>query len=209
MKKKLDLNNWPRKEHFEFFSKFDEPFFGMIAEVDCTIAYQKAKENNHSFYISYLHKTLAAVNAIENFKYRIHGNEIFIFDQIDASTTVMRKDNTFGFSLMPFSPDFSTFVKTTQAETIRVQETPGLLTRTFELDNLIHFSAVPWIKFTSLSHARNFSFPDSCPKISIGKMEMHTNGKRTIPVSVHVHHGLMDGFHVGEFFATFQELLNR
>ncbi|WP_153630553.1 CatA-like O-acetyltransferase [Prolixibacter sp. SD074] len=28
-----------------------------------------------------------------------------------------------------------------------------------------------------------------------------------MPVSVSVHHGLMDGYHVGPFLTTFQELL--
>lgn len=58
------------------------------------------------FPLYYLHKTLSAVNAVENFRYRIDNGEIFIFDRIDASATLTRDDNTFGFSLMPFHPDF-------------------------------------------------------------------------------------------------------
>ena len=208
MKTKLDLNTWPRKEHFEFFSKFEEPFFGIVAHIDCTKAYETSKKNGVSFVIYYLHKTLSAVNAVENFRYRIENGEIFIYDRIDASATLTRDDNTFGFSLMPFSTDFETFEKTSKEEIERVRNTTGLFTRTFEADNLIHFSAVPWVDFTSLSHARSFTFPDSCPKISIGKMMIAEDGKRTMAVSVHVHHGLMDGFHVGEFFAKFQEFMD-
>ena len=208
MKTKLDLNTWPRKEHFEFFSKFEEPFFGIVAHIDCTKAYETSKKNGVSFFLYYLHKTLSAVNAVENFRYRIENGEIFIYDRIDASATLTRDDNTFGFSLMPFSTDFETFEKTSKEEIERVRNTTGLFTRTFEADNLIHFSAVPWVDFTSLSHARSFTFPDSCPKISIGKMMIAEDGKRTMAVSVHVHHGLMDGFHVGEFFAKFQEFMD-
>ena len=208
MKTKLDLNTWPRKEHFEFFSKFEEPFFGIVAHIDCTKAYETSKKNGVSFFLYYLHKTLSAVNAVENFRYRIENGEIFIYDRIDASATLTRDDNTFGFSLMPFSTDFETFEKTSKEEIERVRNTTGLFTRSFEADNLIHFSAVPWVDFTSLSHARSFTFPDSCPKISIGKMMIAEDGKRTMAVSVHVHHGLMDGFRVGEFFAKFQEFMD-
>ena len=208
MKTKLDLNTWPRKEHFEFFSKFEEPFFGIVAHIDCTKAYETSKKNGVSFFLYYLHKTLSAVNAVENFRYRIENNEIFIYEKIDASATLTRDDNTFGFSLMPFSTEFETFEKTSKEEIERVRNTTGLFTRNFEADNLIHFSAVPWVDFTSLSHARSFTFPDSCPKISIGKMMIAEDGKRTMAVSVHVHHGLMDGFHVGEFFAKFQEFMD-
>jgi chloramphenicol O-acetyltransferase type A len=35
------------------------------------------------------------------------------------------------------------------------------------------------------------------------------NGKKSMPVSVHVHHMLMDGYHVGQFIDAFQELMNR
>ncbi|HEU4495622.1 MAG TPA: chloramphenicol acetyltransferase [Flavobacterium sp.] len=208
MKTKLDLSIWPRKEHFEFFSKFEEPFFGIAARIDCTKAYETSKENGVSFFLYYLHKTLCAANAVENFKYRIDGGAVFVYDQIDASATLTRDDNTFGFSLIPFFSDFGLFQEKALAEIERVRNTPGLFTRSFETDNLIHFSALPWVDFTSLSHARGFAFPDSCPKISIGKMTIGETGKRTMAVSVHAHHGLMDGYHIGQFFTKFQEFLD-
>lgn len=208
MKTKLDLKTWPRKEHFEFFSKFEEPFFGLVANIDCTKAYETSKKKGISFFLYYLHKTLAAVNAVENFRYRISDGEIYIYDRIDSSATLTREDNTFGFSLIEYDPDFEIFQDKTLQEIERVRNTPGLFTRSFEVDNLIHFSAIPWVDFTSLSHARSFTFPDSCPKISIGKMILQDNGTRTMAVSVHVHHGLMDGFHVGEFMNKFQEFMD-
>ncbi|MDR7211244.1 chloramphenicol acetyltransferase [Flavobacterium piscis] len=209
MKTLLDLENWNRKEHFAHFSQMDEPFFGATVEIDCTKAYQKAKSLNTSFFIYYLHKTLIAVNAIKNFKYRISGEKIYINDRIDASATIGREDGTFGFSLIEYHPDLSIFEKTVLAETERIQNTTGLFTRSFDDDNLIHFSAIPWLNFTSLSHARSYSFPDSCPKISFGKMIILENGRKTMAMSVHVHHGLMDGLHVGQFADLFQEIMNQ
>lgn len=208
MKTLLNIDNWPRKEHFEFFRKFEEPFFGATVEIDCTKAYQTAKELNTSFFIYYLHKTLVAVNSIECFRYRISEDQIFVYDQINASATISREDGSFGFSLVKYDSHFETFNQIALAEIERVKNTSGLFTRSFDDDNLIHFSAIPWVNFTSLSHARSFTFPDSCPKISFGKMMLQENGKRTMTMSVHVHHGLMDGFHLGQFVDTFQELMN-
>lgn len=208
MKTLLDLENWNRKEHFAHFKQMEEPFFGATVEIDCTKAYQTAKSFNTSFFIYYLHKTLIAVNAIENFKYRISGEQIYINDQIDASATIGREDGTFGFSFIEYHLDFKIFEKTALQEIERIQNTTGLFTRTFENDNLIHFSAIPWLNFTSLSHARSFTYPDSCPKISFGKMMVSESGKRSIAMSVHVHHALMDGLHMGQFVDYFQELMN-
>lgn len=204
---KLDLSTWPRREHFEFFKKFEEPFFGIVANVNVTKAYRVAKEQNTSFFLYYLHAIMAAVNEVEVFRYRISGDDIYVYDIVNVSATLTREDNTFGFSFMEYTPDFKTFHTAAKQEIERVRNTPGLFTREFNEDNIIHFSALPWVSFTSLSHARSFTFPDSCPKISVGKMTS-VNGIMTMPVSVHVHHALMDGYHVGQFFETLQQKLN-
>ena len=107
--KTIDINNWKRKEHFDFFSQFDEPFFGLVTEIDCTIAYKTTKENNYSFFAYYLHKSLIAVNGIEEFRYRSAGDKVFIYDQIHASPTIGRSDGTFAFSFIEFDPDFLIF----------------------------------------------------------------------------------------------------
>lgn len=208
MKTLLDIENWNRKEHFLFFKQMEEPFFGITTTVDCTKGYQTAKQLKTSFFVYYLHKTIVAVNTIEPFRYRIIDEAVYIYDTIDVSATIMRTDNTFGFSLIQYSPDFDVFATNALKEIERIQTTKGLFTREFPLDNLIHFSAVPWVNFTSLSHARSYTFPDSCPKISFGKMMIDAAGKRTMSMSVHVHHGLMDGFQVGQFVDYFQDLMN-
>ena len=206
MKQKLNLETWNRKEHYEFFKQMQEPFFGVTVTIDCTLAYQKAKDLGVSFFTYYLHKTLEAVNEIENFRYRIIDDEIYIFDNIDASATILREDKTFGFSYMKFDENLTDFKETVKAEVARIQTTTGLLTTEYP-ENLIHFSAMPWINFSSFSHARSFTWPDSCPKISFGKM-IDENGKKSMAMSVHVHHGLMDGYHLGQFIEKFQELMN-
>jgi chloramphenicol O-acetyltransferase type A len=209
LKTLLDIENWNRATHFQFFRQFEEPFFGATVEIDCTKAYETAKTLDASFFIYYLHKTLVAVNAIESFRYRISDDKIYVFDQINGSATIGREDGSFGFSLIEYNADFTVFTATASAEIERIQNTTGLFTRTFEEDNVIHFSAIPWLNFTSLSHARSYTFPDSCPKISFGKMIVAQNGKRTISMSIHVHHGLMDGLHVGQFVDYFQEIMNQ
>jgi len=206
MKQKLDLNTWNRKEHFLFFKQMEEPFYGITTTIDCTKAYVKAKELGVSFFSYYLHKTLSAVNAIENFRYRIIEDEVYVFDVIDASATIMREDTTFGFSYMPYAENPIDFAQIVQTEIARIQTTTGVFTREYP-ENLIHFSALPWINFSSLSHARSFSWPDSCPKISFGKLT-DESGKKTMPISFHVHHGLVDGYHVGLFLDALQQLMN-
>ena len=96
-------------------------------------------------------------------------------------------------------------MNSTNKEIERVKNTNKL--EFTNLKNVIHISAIPWICFTALSHARHFAFKESNPKISFGKL-IHENNKILLPVSVHVHHALIDGYHVGQFFEKFQNSLN-
>lgn len=207
MKRKIDISSWNRKGHLEFFSAFQEPFFGITTTIDFTTAYEKAKAMQISFFVYYLHKTLAAVNQIENFRYRIEGEDVFLYEEIDASATIMREDKTFGFSFMKFHEDIHEFNTIVQKEIERIQTTTGILTREYP-ENIIHFSAVPWINFTGLTHSRNFGVADSCPKISYGKL-VEENGKKSMALSVTAHHGLVDGYHIGLFIEALQTELNK
>jgi len=206
MKQELDISSWNRKEHFEFFCKFEEPFFGTTIQFDCTKAYAKAKELGVSFFAYYLHKTLVAANNIENFRYRIEEGKVLIYDKINVSSTILRDDKTFGFSEVEYDENLNVFIQNYDTEAERVKSLPGLFTREHN-QNIIHFSAVPWINFTSISHSRSFTFPDSCPKFSFGKMTTENN-KKFMSMSVHVHHALVDGYHLGLFFDEFERLMN-
>ena len=206
MKEIVDLDTWIRKDHFKFFSAFEEPFFGVTVDVDCTATYQQAKDLQVSFFLLYLHKSLQAANDIEAFRLRIVDNEVWKYDQVNASATINRKNGTFGFGYIDFYPEFETFLAQATLEIEKVEQSSGLLPASSG-DNVIHYSALPWLDFKSLSHARNFSFKDSCPKISFGKLR-EKKGKKLMPVSIHVNHALADGFHVAQYVDRYQTLLN-
>lgn len=206
MKQLLNINDWPRKEHFKFFGRFEEPFFGVCVDIDCTHAYRIAKTNGFSFFLYYLHASLTAANDTEPFRYRIAGDEVYIYDEIHAGPTIQRADKTFGFSNILYYRDFNVFLQEAAKEIYRVQTTEQLFPDIY-LENIIHYSSLPWIKFTSISHARSFAHKDSIPKISFGRMT-ENNGQKTMPVSVHVNHALMDGYHVALFLEKFQDVMN-
>lgn len=206
MKQILDLNGWARTAHFHFFKQFDEPFFGVTVNIDCTLAYAAAKAKGVSFFLYYLHKSLSAANQTPAFRYRIVEDQVWVYDQVDASPTVDRPDGTFGFSYIEFEEDFQAFKTGADQEITTVRNSRGLFPAKLG-ECVIHYSALPWINFSSMSHARSFSFPDSSPKISFGKIT-ELDGKKSMPVSIHVHHALMDGLHVGQYIDCFQQLMN-
>lgn len=203
----IDIDTWKRKEHYRFFTAMDSPFFGITTELDCTLAYQEAKENDVSFFAIYLHKSMKAVNAVEELTYRIENNQVVAYPVIHAGATIGREDGTFGFIYVNFSFNFQTFNTDLQKEIEAVHNSTGLRLNNDDLKNdLIRHTTIPWTSFSSVLHPTRFNSKDSVPKITFGKFSSR-DGKKYLPVSIEAHHGLLDGLHLSAYLAEFQKEL--
>ncbi|RXG11233.1 chloramphenicol O-acetyltransferase type A [Leeuwenhoekiella aestuarii] len=206
--KKIDLAGWKRKEHYDFFSKMKSPTFGIVTEVNCDQCFKNTQKNGESFFASYLHKSMIAVNAVDELKYRIVDDEIITYEQVHAGITIGRADETFGFGFVHFSSDFKTFNTQLQSEILAVKNSQGLRLNNDDIKtDLIRHSTIPWNSFSGLLHPTNFDEKDSVPKITFGKFTIR-EGKRMLPLSIEAHHGLVDGIHIAKYLNEFQNQLN-
>jgi chloramphenicol O-acetyltransferase type A len=196
----LDIERWNRRRQFEFFKDFDNPFFNICTNVDVTPLLDLTRgAQNISFVIAYHFLSMKAANEVEPFRYRLRGDKVFVYDYIHAGTTLLLADETFTFVYFDFTEDFEVFHTRAKESIARAQAGLSRLDEREDQDDLIHHSVIPWITFTSISHARNWRRTDSIPKIAFGKYR--PDGDRIkMPVSVEVHHALMDGLHVGRYF---------
>jgi len=196
----LDLDTWNRREHFEFFRDFDNPFFNVCVQVDVTDLWRLSRaDRDLSFFIACLYVATRAANEVENFRYRLRGARVLVHDQIHPGSTVLLDDDRFTFAYCKYTDDFAEFHRCFREEIERVKSGSGALQPRSGEDDLIHFSVLPWMAFTSFAHARRWGIEDSVPKIVFGKA-YPTAKRMTMPVSVEVHHSLMDGLHVGRYF---------
>ncbi|HET6361604.1 MAG TPA: chloramphenicol acetyltransferase [Gemmatimonadota bacterium] len=202
---RLDLDSWPRRQHYELFRAYDNPWFNLCADVDVTAMHAWCgEERGRSFFGASLWCSLAAANEIEEFRYRIRGPEVVVHPLIHGGSTVLLPDGTFRFAYYDYSPDMRRFIEHVGDVTERVRSESGPLDPQDDRDDLIHYSVIPWVPFTSFSHARRWGTEDAVPKIVFGK-HRELSGRRMMPVSVEVHHALVDGLHVGRFYEAFQE----
>lgn len=205
IKVKVNISSWKRREHYNFFRQFEQPFFGVTKVVNCTAAYRYCKAYGTSFLMYYLHKSLVAANKIPEFRYRIERDEVVEYLEISGSITVLRNDETFGFTYFDVHHDFQTFAAETQ-RVITMEKVARSLKLKPELNSLIHFSILPGLYFSSMQHAQMLASIDSVPKVVFGKLEFE--GERVLlPVSVHVNHALCDGLHVSRFYEVFTRLM--
>ncbi|HQU92402.1 MAG TPA: chloramphenicol acetyltransferase [Pyrinomonadaceae bacterium] len=206
MYREIDLETWERRTTFEFFREYKDPFFNMAANLDVTRLYSFCKERKMPFSIACLYFSLATANDIPEFRFRMIDEKVLEFDRVEATQTILNDDNTFSFCYFPMMDSLEEFV----GIGIENREKYRAL-KTFDVEadrlDLIYYSVIPWVSFTSFKHASSGDNRQTVPRMVFGKM-FGDGERRLMPFSVEAHHALMDGYHVGRYFNVFQEMLD-
>lgn len=200
----VNIDNWVRKSTYGYYRDFQDPFFNVTAPVDITGLVAKCKKENLSLSLSLIYNTLQAANEISNFRMRFDGAGLKIYDKIEAGSTILFEDESFGFAYYSNEEDIYTFNNEAQREIEKLKANRAF-NPSDDRDDLIYFSSLPWISFTGLKHAQDPKVNGSIPKISFGKYYT-VNDKVLIPTNVEVNHAIMDGLHLGKFFQKFEEI---
>lgn len=202
----VDIDTWERKTTYEFFIDFADPFFNITANLDVTRLYRFCKDNHLAFSLAALFLSLQTANEIREFRLRIKDERVVEFDRIEATQTILNDDETFSFCYFEMKDDIFEF-----ARAGKLAREKYLKLKTFDVEterlDLIFCSALPWISFTSFKHASRGNNRLSVPRMVFGK-HFEDRERRMMPLSVEVHHALVDGIHVGKFFNLFQEKID-
>lgn len=201
----IDLQTWKRREHFELYRNFANPFFSVTAEVDAGPTRELCSaQNGPSFFLATVYLALRACNKVEAFRTRVRGDGAWVHDEVSITPTVLRPDDTFGFARLDPAPDYKTFAAASKAALADAKKVKPLVVSHPD-DDLIYHSTLPWVRFTSFTNALNGS-ADSVPRVVFGKC-VKDGSRSPMPVGVEVHHAVVDGLDVGRFFETFEEEL--
>lgn len=200
----LDLPNWSRKELFDFFIDYSNPYFNVCSRVDITNLAAFVRERPELRISVALHYfALRIANEIEPFRYRLKDKEVFVYDVVHGGTTVLLPNESFAYAYFDYQRDFDKFAHDMAKAVDEVRNGDGILKPTMR-DDVIYHTTLPWFSFTSFAHARNKGRGESIPRIVFGKFT-EENSRLMLPISVEVHHALMDGIHVGRFLTRFEE----
>ena len=205
--RQINLNTWPRREHFQVFRSFDIPHFNMCANVDLTAFYTFVKQSDISFNMAIVYILTRAANAIPEFRYRIRGENVIEHEIVHPSSTIMGKGDVFSFCTMEYREKFQDFAARNEEKVARVRKRPRLLEEDQKRDDLLFMTAIPWVTFTSFVHPLVFPV-DSVPRFAWGKF-FEEGESLKMPLSVQGHHAVMDGLHMGRYFEVVQEYLQQ
>ncbi len=200
----IDMEQDPRKEHFAYFSAMSNPYVGATQPVDITGFLQVCRAQACPFFLSFLYCVGRAANAVPQLRQRILDGKVIELARCDAGYTVMRDSGAYSYGRADCMRPFDQYLT---REAPRLEQAKGRANLDDGPDgfSLIFVSCTPWFSFTSVQQPTPVP-ADSNPRIVWGKYT--AQGERvTLPVSILANHALVDGIHIGAFFAALEREL--
>ena len=149
MKNYLDMNTWNRARHFSDYIGWDFPYIVVTADVDVTKLYEYVKKEGLSFYFSMIWAAKKAADEIENFRYRFDDNGVFLIDENIAYATHLHKGSELFHSVEcdSFASMREFAIKNREKAELPPDESKH--TKAKDREDIISFSAIPWISYSS------------------------------------------------------------
>jgi chloramphenicol O-acetyltransferase type A len=203
----INLKKWKRRDHYRWFRKYAKPFFSVTVEVDVTSVWNASRKRGAaSFFLSSVFHMLNAANDVEAFRLRLRPRGVWRHDRVAVGPTIMREDETFGFVRLNPAATLDTFAAAGKVAIAHAAARKVLAPSKQIADDIVFHSVLPWLRFTAFTNALPGG-ADSIPRIVFGRCAQQ--GRRmTMPVAVEVHHALVDGLDVAQFFERFSDRLD-
>jgi chloramphenicol O-acetyltransferase type A len=203
----IDIDTWDRGQYFTTYLGRDFPYINLGANIDITNLVTFCNKHELSSYLTLIHAAHSVAGSIENFRYRIiDALPIVCYAMGLTFTHIPEGSELFVNVTVPYDEDLNVFLDMAQDHIARQGRDPGFSAHQGRYD-LIYYSAIPWVQYTHMVRTIATLGVDSSPKISWGKY-FEQDGRTLVPFSVQVHHGLMDGFHVGKYYGEIQRVLD-
>jgi chloramphenicol O-acetyltransferase type A len=203
----IDMETWSRREHFKLFNAYEHPHFGITANVDLTAFYPVVKHRGISFTVAMVYVISRASNAITEFRYRIRAGEVVEHEIVHPSFTILVDEDVFSFCTIDYVEEFPQFAEIAAKgiedvkEQLTLEDDP-------DRDDLLFMTAIPWVSFTSFRAPMPLHPGDSIPRFAWAKF-IQEGETLKMPLCVEVHHALIDGAHVGNFYTEVQDYLQQ
>jgi chloramphenicol O-acetyltransferase type A len=204
--RKIQLDGWPRRGHYQFFREFEYPYFSLCADMEISEFLPRIKVRGISFTAAIMYLIARVANSIPEFRQRVREECPIEYPVVHPSATILSKNDLFTFCTVEYREDFLEFIRSAEEEISRVKDQPDLKER-IQDDSMLYMTSIPWVAFTSFMHPLKLMPGDSVPRFAWGKY-LEVDGKLKMPLSVQGHHALMDGLHAAIFYQRFQELLD-
>ncbi|MBE5814971.1 MAG: chloramphenicol acetyltransferase [Clostridiales bacterium] len=196
MPKRIPMDHYPRRDHFRYFLSLANPFLSLTIQVDVTELTLACKECGASFYMLFLHAVAQAADLVPQLRQRIRGEGIVEYESCSTSHTELLPDDTYCYCTVHHHMPLAEYLPQAEAARAAARGNATIEEEAAEADSQYFISCLPWLHFTELVNPTGI---DSNPRFTWGKYEPDYRGRLMLPLSICVHHGLVDGLHIARF----------
>ena len=201
--KRIDLDTYPRRDHFNHFCAMAYPYAGVTVDVDVTDLLSLCREKGYSFYLMVLHAVALAADEVPEFRRRIDHGGIVEYDECPTSHIELKPDGTYAYCTLRHHMPLADYLA--QAESARTAAREGgSIEEDDDVQSMYFISTLPWLHYTQLIQPVACG-EESNPRITWGKYQANDKGRMMMPLSVLVHHALADGIHIAKFYEAFNQ----
>ncbi|MBR6668298.1 MAG: chloramphenicol acetyltransferase [Clostridia bacterium] len=199
--KRIDMNTYPRRDHFAHFCAMAYPYVGVTVDADVTDLLALCREKGYSFYLLVLHAVALAADEVDEFRRRIDQGGIVEYDECPTSHTELKPDGTYAYCTLRHHMPLADYLAKAEAARAAVRES-GTIEEEDDVQSMYFISTLPWLHYTQLVQPVACG-EESNPRITWGKYQPDAAGRMMMPLSVLVHHALADGLHIAKFYEAF------
>lgn len=201
--KRIDMETYPRREHFNHFYGMAYPYAGVTVEVDVTDLLALCREKGYSFYLMVLHAVALAADGVDEFRRRIDRGGIVEYEQCPTSHVELKPDGTYAYCTLHHHMPLTEYLQKAEAARAAAR-TNGSIEEEAEVQSMYFISTLPWLHYTQLIQPVACG-EESNPRFTWGKYQQDADGRMMMPLSVLVHHALADGLHIAKFYERFDK----
>lgn len=202
----IDMNKYARKEQFEHFRSMTDPYAGVTVNVDVTELAAQCQKKGKSFTLAFLHLAALAADDVPELRQRIRGERIAEYTQCPTSHIELLPNGAYCYCTV-YHHDMGWqeyFAAAEKAQ--RDARTAQVATDGDDVESLYFVSCMPWLHYSDLKEPTD-NRDVSNPRIFWGGYEEDWKGRKMMPVTLHAHHSLVDGYHIGQFFLSLNRRL--
>ena len=204
----IDLETWPRRQHFEHYRRFVPCTYSMTVELDVTAFTAALRHSRRKSYIAQIWAIATIVNRHNEFKMCLtESGKPAVWSVVHPAFTVFNADReTFACVWAPYGPDFGAFHDLAAGLLAEHSSATEFFPQGTPPGNTFDVSSLPWASFTGFNLNIGNGFDHFAPIFTLGRY-IEREGRVLLPVAIQVHHAVADGFHSTRLVNELQELI--
>lgn len=198
--RKINLETWPRREHFQYYRNIVVCGYSLTARVDVTEALDFARRTGKRFYGCLLYAAACSVNEMDEMRMMVTPEgDPGIWDVVHPNFTVFHEDDkSFSDLWTEYRPDFPDFYQGFEEVLTLYGGNHGIKGRPGQPGNFFCASCVPWLDYTGYA-THSAGAPALFPILTFGRYTPE-DGRYTLPVTLTISHAAADGYHASQLF---------